>query len=328
MFKVECPGCNAPYQVDERRVPATGLKMRCPKCGTSFKVDAPAENREVGAGVQSAEPAMPPPPPRRPGRDSPLKSTMLGVPPPGAGGPAAARPRAGEPTAAQRTLSGAYEEVDLPTVGGGPHAPPQAAPAPPQEIDLPARVNERPERADLPAAAPPRPRPQQPKPPAPPRRPAPAAAPAVPAAPVAPAPAMPEFGEVDLPAALSMKFKAPVPPPDADLPSLGRAPPQPIAGGRSAAASTRETEPEPVIPDLPSVGFARAPAGFGEIDLPATSPGRASPSSLSQEFALDLEADLPAAADVPGLPSPAAGLPVVPADLPSPSASLPSPAAS
>ncbi|HTM46070.1 MAG TPA: tetratricopeptide repeat protein [Polyangiaceae bacterium] len=41
MFKVECPGCQAPYQVDERRVPAKGLGMRCPKCGTSFTVNRP-----------------------------------------------------------------------------------------------------------------------------------------------------------------------------------------------------------------------------------------------------------------------------------------------
>src|SRR5438105_509648 len=41
MFKVECEGCKAPYQVDERRVPVNGLKMRCPKCGASFVVHAP-----------------------------------------------------------------------------------------------------------------------------------------------------------------------------------------------------------------------------------------------------------------------------------------------
>src|SRR5215831_1652444 len=43
MFKVECIGCQAPYQVDEKRVPEKGLKMRCPKCGTTFKVEAPAQ---------------------------------------------------------------------------------------------------------------------------------------------------------------------------------------------------------------------------------------------------------------------------------------------
>jgi predicted Zn finger-like uncharacterized protein len=58
MFKVECVGCQAPYQVDERRVPDKGLKMRCPKCGTTFKVEPPAP----GAATGSAPPAEPEPP--------------------------------------------------------------------------------------------------------------------------------------------------------------------------------------------------------------------------------------------------------------------------
>lgn len=42
MLDVRCESCQAPYQVDERRVPATGLRMRCPKCGHSFVVQRPA----------------------------------------------------------------------------------------------------------------------------------------------------------------------------------------------------------------------------------------------------------------------------------------------
>ncbi len=38
MINVECDGCKSPYQVDERRVPVTGLKMRCSKCGNSILV--------------------------------------------------------------------------------------------------------------------------------------------------------------------------------------------------------------------------------------------------------------------------------------------------
>ena len=41
MLKVECESCKAPYQIDERRVPPAGLKMRCPKCGHSFLVTNP-----------------------------------------------------------------------------------------------------------------------------------------------------------------------------------------------------------------------------------------------------------------------------------------------
>ena len=90
MFKVECPGCKAPYQVDERRIPASGLKMRCPKCGTSFKVDSPADGRRPGSGAVSGgalglgadSESMPPPalcvrspvPPNP--RDAPSRTAM------------------------------------------------------------------------------------------------------------------------------------------------------------------------------------------------------------------------------------------------------------
>src|SRR3954464_14126515 len=114
MFKVECPGDNAPYQVDERRIPSSGLKMRCPKCGTSFKVDPPAEGRRspssalggalgfTSDGESDPPPALsgasspsldlrgtivgwarsaPAPPPARPAVPAHLKGTMMGVAP-------------------------------------------------------------------------------------------------------------------------------------------------------------------------------------------------------------------------------------------------------
>src|SRR5262249_37418654 len=109
MFKVECPGCKAPYQVDERRVPPTGLKMRCPKCGSSFKVDSPGSHGEAplarGAVLGLNADSMPPPalagPPRAATASSPslsnsLKTTMLGV-----GNPlASAAPKPAAPAAA------------------------------------------------------------------------------------------------------------------------------------------------------------------------------------------------------------------------------------
>lgn len=48
MLKVECESCRAPYQVDERRVPEAGLKMRCPKCGNSFLVKDPSKTAGHG----------------------------------------------------------------------------------------------------------------------------------------------------------------------------------------------------------------------------------------------------------------------------------------
>ena len=53
VFQVECESCRAPYQIDERRVPPTGLKMRCPKCGHSFTVKNPSPG-------PSAQPATKP----------------------------------------------------------------------------------------------------------------------------------------------------------------------------------------------------------------------------------------------------------------------------
>ncbi|HEY3497801.1 MAG TPA: zinc-ribbon domain-containing protein, partial [Polyangiaceae bacterium] len=82
MFKVECPGCKAPYQVDERRVPASGLKMRCPKCGTSFQVEAPDDGRRTGPTPVLGAPVAPAagPPPNLPVR-SPAARTIVGVAP-------------------------------------------------------------------------------------------------------------------------------------------------------------------------------------------------------------------------------------------------------
>src|SRR5688572_6321742 len=62
MFKVECLGCQAPYQVDEKRVPEKGLKMRCPKCGTSFKVEPPAKLGLSASAASAPPPAVKPAP--------------------------------------------------------------------------------------------------------------------------------------------------------------------------------------------------------------------------------------------------------------------------
>ncbi|WP_437648164.1 tetratricopeptide repeat protein [Sorangium sp. So ce362] len=58
MIKVECDGCKSPYQVDEKRVPPAGLRMRCPKCGTSLLVT------KGGAGAAPAPTPAPTPAPR------------------------------------------------------------------------------------------------------------------------------------------------------------------------------------------------------------------------------------------------------------------------
>ena len=77
MFNVQCPGCSAPYQVDERRVPVGGLRMRCPKCATSFVVEKPAAN--LTDTDQTSKPQVPYRGAQQPRQPNPLKATMIGV---------------------------------------------------------------------------------------------------------------------------------------------------------------------------------------------------------------------------------------------------------
>ena len=125
MFKVECEGCNAPYQVDERRVPPTGLKMRCPKCGASFVVHKPGEEEvplpalagpktaATGARVTAAMEAPEVP-------DLPTAAAPRAPPRP----PAPPRPQAAPAPAAQRRRL----ELDLPAALGAPAPPPPPPP--------------------------------------------------------------------------------------------------------------------------------------------------------------------------------------------------------
>jgi predicted Zn finger-like uncharacterized protein len=57
---VSCPSCKSKYKVDENKVPDQGLKLKCPKCTTSFKVLKPAPQP---AAVPAPAPAPAPAPP-------------------------------------------------------------------------------------------------------------------------------------------------------------------------------------------------------------------------------------------------------------------------
>src|SRR6185369_15850902 len=80
MVKVECDGCRAPYQIDEKRIPAAGLMMRCPKCGTNILVKQPGasppreyadlpvpvaveKQKTAPLGIPRVQPRAAPPPP-------------------------------------------------------------------------------------------------------------------------------------------------------------------------------------------------------------------------------------------------------------------------
>jgi len=102
MIKVECVSCKAPYELDERRIPEKGMKMRCPKCGTSFNVtrqgvaSGAAPSQAIAPPLAAPAPiAAPPPaaaiaPPVAAGGIP--KGTMLGHQMPAAIAPPAAAP--------------------------------------------------------------------------------------------------------------------------------------------------------------------------------------------------------------------------------------------
>ena len=101
MVKVECDGCRAPYQIDEKRIPAAGLKMRCPKCGTNLLVMKP-DSAGHAADLPAAAPAT--------------QSPFGGAPP----RPAAAAPRPAPPPprpAAKAPPAPSHEDdlLDLPS---------------------------------------------------------------------------------------------------------------------------------------------------------------------------------------------------------------------
>src|SRR5258708_306484 len=163
MLNVECEGCKATYPVDERRIPQTGLKMRCPKCGTSFVVNPPADGR--GAGLPAvAAPKGPPPVPTKPGAPIVDLPASLGARPAGAsaaGSPGAPAVRHGGVPGARAPAQSAGPPPP-PTVPGAPpppaapRAPPPAAaraPAPDPvdelDLDLPAALGSLPTRPKL-----------------------------------------------------------------------------------------------------------------------------------------------------------------------------------
>ncbi|MEO8798126.1 MAG: zinc-ribbon domain-containing protein, partial [Polyangiaceae bacterium] len=61
MHRVDCESCKATYQVDDRRIPPTGLKMRCPKCGHTFLVKMDGGAAVVKPIQSAASPEAPKP---------------------------------------------------------------------------------------------------------------------------------------------------------------------------------------------------------------------------------------------------------------------------
>jgi predicted Zn finger-like uncharacterized protein len=162
MIKVECVSCKSPYDVDERRIPEKGMKMRCPKCNTSFMVSSEGVTSAIaGAGGRpSIGIAMPP---MAAGAGGPL---TLPVAPPLAASSVAPGPFLGK-SAAGHAASSAFNRT---LVGNVPAEPAEPAishmPASLQALDVPAANDAEssesepslsipPALADLPALKPP-----------------------------------------------------------------------------------------------------------------------------------------------------------------------------
>lgn len=336
MLRVECESCKSPYQVDERRVPAQGLKMRCPKCGNTFLVRNP-NSPEAAAPPPTAAPAAAPAEKKAP--PLPPKKMM------------------------QKTMVGLGTDVDVDLPAARPAPPLGAKPGPP-----------RPAAPIAPKAAPPPPpsapkvAPSPPKaaPPVPPRA-------AAPVAPKAVAPPVPAHVAKPVPPTPREEVADPFadePVPDLPMPAR-RDPVKPFAAPSPARIAQPQIELDNRASDLPaalrpldeSVDLPAAKAAplaakpgappkavvpkpddsasFGELDLPSpvgdlpvarpAAPAAAKPAPAAKPVVparneRDFEIDLPtaAAAATPSfeldLPSPAG------ADLPSPAtAGLPSP---
>ncbi|RLB50012.1 MAG: hypothetical protein DRJ42_19790 [Deltaproteobacteria bacterium] len=319
MIKVECPSCSAPYDLDERRLPASGVKMRCPKCASTFRVFPSGEVGDAGAA-----PKAPAPPPTK----SVRKMTVAGVAPPVPTPGAPVPPRAKETArafdaakpAAKMPFSGLKPPGGLPDPRSNQKTPPREFAAPsPNDVALPAPKGRRAQAPRRPVA------PQHPtKPRAPAVRPSDKKTPAAPfpgvglPAPVVKGAAGPGFSGPGGGAALPAPKKAPLAPafPGAGVP---KATPAPAFDELDLPAPKGAVGlPAPKAPPTPAFPGARGAAKTPAAGLPAPKAPLAPPFPGARAGAETPAAGLPA----PKLPSPAmddelsfAGL-----DLPAPKA--------
>jgi predicted Zn finger-like uncharacterized protein len=118
MVKVNCEACGAPYEVDPRRIPEKGLRMRCPSCSSTFVVMRDGTTK----GAADAAPGTPKTEPLRP---STRTDDGVDLPAPKAAPPKLAAPAA-EPS---KPAQPANLPLSMPPLAAAPVPPRRIAPA-------------------------------------------------------------------------------------------------------------------------------------------------------------------------------------------------------
>ena len=261
MIKVECVSCKSPYDVDERRIPDKGMKMRCPKCNTSFMVGRDGVTSAM-PGAEKKNPTAPPP--TAAAKSNANHETSPRIP----AGISPAAPPASASAFGARPGGGTIAAAVAPPFPGTPIAPPIAAKQAPAAPASPKIAAPQPT-----AAAPIAPPPAKPIAPQPSTAGAFGSPAAAPRAAAPQAMAMGAFGAAaPPPKAAGSQPPASVPPPEVAAPSafkktlLGTAgAPNAQAKPQPTAASSIELQPKSAVDpgamaDLPAVKPAPKPA--------------------------------------------------------------------
>jgi cellulose synthase operon protein C len=250
-MKVSCESCGAQYDLDDSRIPPSGITMKCPACLHQFKV------MRAGAAVV-------PPPPATPAKREIALSSMdeTDLPAPKAAVPPPMPPKPATPPPKPPASDDAVVSIGVALTDDGVDLP---GPVQRDVVDLPAPVGAKSPatKPSLPAIKPPAPaiKPPAPvaKPPAPATKPnMPAAKPPMPAAkPVVPPPPSAKKPDiVDLPAPVHKK--------PGDIVDL----PAPV-GAKATQPQGIVDLPAPVTkrPDIIDLPAPKSPAAPGSIPL-------------------------------------------------------------
>ena len=267
-MRVTCPSCQAAYNIDERRIPPGGAKLKCSACQTLIPLRAPqaAAPAPSVAGVRLGEGAVPLPGLGPDGAARPPPIPHLTQRPP-------ERPPVAESltTGAIPLPSRAPTPAPLPSLTAAPPAPPlrrsdrtMVAPAPSGAVELPA-----PTRSPAATVAPPPPSVFAPPPPpfAPPTPPSVFAPPPPPAfssgaaRPPAPPPSIAPAAAVDVPR------DSPLPGPGPEEAGFDDA--WPAGAEEDGAYGAEPLPPEPEPPAQAAPWDAGRSPDFGTIDLGA-----------------------------------------------------------